>query len=939
MPQVVNIGSSTTVVGGTVTITIGAGGVPAGAHIVIAVSWNLTVNQPTITDTAGNTYLISGNGTVKANNNITANGAGGVFRERTGLALVNGNTIVVTLDVTSTAAAVDAFYVTGLLNTASDTAAFGVNSGSSANPTGTSGTPVAGGELFVAIVTGASLVTSFTQDTTNAAWGTSPPSGSISNAAPVLGVGIVYNSGSGTLTYAPTFGSSDAWAVTIVGYITAPAPTPPPWKFGYSDDSVWQAASSPKGFNLSLAVANVFAKTVLRPPLYAPRIFEEAQWNNVSRRAATISLPVVAATQPPTKMWHYDFDDAAPVRIGNAPLNLSLVNLIQTPAVRDSFANSLEDTLLWQSAPRRNLSLVPVVVVATPFVNPPWKFGLDDSSGWQSGPKPRNVNLVPAVVSEPFIYTPWNGGGDDAPNWKLALTYNGALLAPSTFKTVLRPPFYTARPAEETYWRLTSERNTNLFAPVAVATNPFIPQRWKFGQGDDTSWALRTPFNFALVSGLQFPIEHVVPFSPPDDLPPWQQPFNRSLSLFPATADQTIVRSPFIVSRPVDDAYWQVASSKRNLNLVPVVTASPFGGVPWKFNIDEPSVWQAKAPFNFPLVVNIQFPPTQLGFYGQPEDTPSGQPTRGKNINLVPAIVVEPFIYNPWKFGLDDSSGWQSGPKGRNPNLVPAPSPFIYTPWKFNYDDSSGWQFGPKGSTLLVPIVTAGGQTSAPAWKFVTRPFDDPVWQFVGQVNINVTNRPTIVLPPIRNWIYGSSVPTDQPAWQGFYWRNSAILFPLPPYITDPRFVSSPFALNAVLPSNRGSGRIFVTTPKVPGMPYGNDFPAIDPQVERVTATFNFDPWLGIGVTVTSVVSVTASVAQRSLTQDAAPQAIISGVPQIGPVPPMFPGVPAGLPGRAVLQQIANTQAGVTYLLQCLVLTSDGQELNLATHLPCNALN
>jgi len=221
---VTNIGSSTTVVGGVVTITIGAGGVPAGAHTVVAVSWNSTVTQPTVADTAGNTYLIGGGGSVQANNNVAANGAGGVFRQRTGLALVNGNTITVTLGGTATLAAVDAFYVTGLLNAGSDsTGTYNVAFGSSTTPSVTSGVPVRQGELFVAIVTGATLISSFTQDTTNAAWGTSAPAGSISNAAPVLGVGFVVNTGTGTLTYAPTFGTSDAWAATVVGYLAIPA--------------------------------------------------------------------------------------------------------------------------------------------------------------------------------------------------------------------------------------------------------------------------------------------------------------------------------------------------------------------------------------------------------------------------------------------------------------------------------------------------------------------------------------------------------------------------------------------------------------------------------------------------------------------------------------------------------------------------------------------
>lgn len=122
-------------------------------------------------------------------------------------------------------------------------------------------------------------------------------------------------------------------------------------------------------------------------------------------------------------------------------------------------------------------------------------------------------------------------------------------------------------------------------------------------------------------------------------------------------------------------------------------------------------------------------------------------------------------------------------------------------------------------------------------------------------------------------------------------------------------------------------------------MPYGNDFSVVDPTVEQVTTTFNFDPWLALGETVTAILSITVTNSKFTLSQDPNPQAIIFGAPQIGPVPPQFPGIPPGTPNRAVLQQVANCQSGVIYLLQCLVMTSNNQKLNLASHLACATLN
>jgi hypothetical protein len=115
-------------------------------------------------------------------------------------------------------------------------------------------------------------------------------------------------------------------------------------------------------------------------------------------------------------------------------------------------------------------------------------------------------------------------------------------------------------------------------------------------------------------------------------------------------------------------------------------------------------------------------------------------------------------------------------------------------------------------------------------------------------------------------------------------------------------------------------------------MPYGNNLSPIDPTVEKVTVTFNFAPWFAAGVTVTSIASITALVAEDSLAQDPNPQNVVFGSPQIGNVP----GLPAN---TAVLQQISGCVANVTYVLECLVGTSDNQELNLATQLACVPLN
>lgn len=191
---------------GTTSISIGAGGVPAGSQIVLCCcdDGNGGIAQASVTDTAGNTY-VSVTGSALSAPYVD------IIRARTGLALSNGNTITYTRSSGGTHSNIEAFYVTGLRNVAAQAQA--TNSGLSAAPTVTSTTPDDVGFLFVGAAGGAAAIASFTQDSTHASWG-SPP-GQVSLVLPPLGGGTVINSSKTALTYAPTFGTSTNWGAVI----------------------------------------------------------------------------------------------------------------------------------------------------------------------------------------------------------------------------------------------------------------------------------------------------------------------------------------------------------------------------------------------------------------------------------------------------------------------------------------------------------------------------------------------------------------------------------------------------------------------------------------------------------------------------------------------------------------------------------------------------
>jgi hypothetical protein len=103
--------------------------------------------------------------------------------------------------------------------------------------------------------------------------------------------------------------------------------------------------------------------------------------------------------------------------------------------------------------------------------------------------------------------------------------------------------------------------------------------------------------------------------------------------------------------------------------------------------------------------------------------------------------------------------------------------------------------------------------------------------------------------------------------------------------------------------------------------------PNIDATVEYETVTFDYGLILAAGVTITSA---TVSCAVVSGT-DATPSSRVTGSPST------TTSLQTGAPNTAVSQLVGGMVAGVTYRLQCVATTSDGQSLSLWTHLTCQA--
>lgn len=215
--SVTNIGVNYDVTGSinTISITVGAGGVPAGSLIVVGVYEHNEGGASgigTLTDSHPNSYT--------AVSFALASGYAAIFYSYNSFALSNGNTITYTLNVgMSNEVAISAFYATGIsaVSDPIDASVTKTLSTTSASPTLTSGVPSVSGELFTAFICSWGSTTQWTQDTGNGWAAPFNPTGNAGFSILFLG-GSQVNSGVGTITYAPTRSGALQCGLIITGF-------------------------------------------------------------------------------------------------------------------------------------------------------------------------------------------------------------------------------------------------------------------------------------------------------------------------------------------------------------------------------------------------------------------------------------------------------------------------------------------------------------------------------------------------------------------------------------------------------------------------------------------------------------------------------------------------------------------------------------------------
>lgn len=218
------IGTAESAAGATIAVTVPAGGVPAGALIVVFIGEQDTVIGGSVADTAGNTYTAVG-GKV----NSTPNCYGRFFYAYNVSALVSANSITFTKHTSGSRAVITAWYVTGsqIASDPLDAAVSATNSGNVTSQTVTSGAPSVAGELLVACCCFAGTDTD--NLTNDATWSNTPPtsarqtSGGAGN--PQIYGGRVVEAGTSAHTFTGVTVASRSWAASVIGFKVAATAT------------------------------------------------------------------------------------------------------------------------------------------------------------------------------------------------------------------------------------------------------------------------------------------------------------------------------------------------------------------------------------------------------------------------------------------------------------------------------------------------------------------------------------------------------------------------------------------------------------------------------------------------------------------------------------------------------------------------------------------
>lgn len=206
-PPVVTLSGSNTSTASstTITFTVPAAGIPAGAAIIVGCSSGATTTLSTVTDTKSNTYTVDkDSGGLRASHLASCPNC---------IALVSGDVITATFSGTTASKQIVVIYVTGM-KTASIQDIGAVATATSTTPSATTGATTNGSDLVVGVVAWQNAPTVSVEGAGYTTLGGDVQEGA--NSGMHLAYKIV--SVTGAQTYAPTLSGSNQWGECVEAY-------------------------------------------------------------------------------------------------------------------------------------------------------------------------------------------------------------------------------------------------------------------------------------------------------------------------------------------------------------------------------------------------------------------------------------------------------------------------------------------------------------------------------------------------------------------------------------------------------------------------------------------------------------------------------------------------------------------------------------------------
>jgi hypothetical protein len=508
----------------------------------------------------------------------------------------------------------------------------------------------------------------------------------------------------------------------------------------------------------------------VRAPFFVPNPGDATLWTGTPITSAVARLTTTQLKmyglpgQAPTRIRHFEWDDAAPYQIQPRPKPQALIASSQLVGP-EHFIYSLiyDDPSLWQMLPEtRNSGPIQLLGIGAKPFNHQWRYDPDNPGVWSGAPT-SNELLTPELGIKPIINVVWYLYTDDPSVWAAKPIQSETLVQLGLGK---QPGFHQWRYDwdDPALWQSTIGHNSNL---SAITANPFLPKAWLWGYDDPIPTS--GPAQRVALAPNTFGFNLTWRFNFVDDPSPWLAGPTTSRTIVPNLVTTQFKSHQWLWGLDDPTPAWFVRGPNYNIS---AVAPSPFIPRQWLWN-DEASAFWLGSPASSRVIAQLDFRPFLPPVPAFGDDPGVWTPPTSGKLNLTTVASV-PFAPVRWPLAYDDATvlPWVFG---RNLGLLAVPFSPRFIP---TLDEPPGWSGGIR--PVALSISAAAPSPFSP--RLFTFASDDPsIW--VGQSN----NAFFIQAQPLSfvSHMWNLNIPQDTPTAFGSIPGNSIInLFPPPPAVT-----------------------------------------------------------------------------------------------------------------------------------------------------------